>query len=99
MHHGHLAHALNQTTRALDCYRVAASLSEEGSFVALSAKAGEIILRIGAHARQDSTQGVDVVDVKEAINVATKCRSIGGTLEAVGSVIEASLTGEIIKAK
>lgn len=83
----------------MDCYRVAASLSEEGSFVALSAKAGEIVLRIGVHAQQGPVEGVGSVGAKEAMAVASKCRNMGGALEAVGSVIEALATGEILKAK
>lgn len=68
----------------------------------MSAKAGDIVLRIGVHAQccpPDAVDAVDVVDVKEAMGVASKCRSMGGTLEAVGSVIEALVTVEILKAK
>lgn len=89
--------------RAQECYRVAASLSEEGSFVALSAKGGEIILRIGVHARygplSPEAAAVPAVELKEAMIVANACRSMGGTLEAVGAVIEALVTSEILKAK
>lgn len=51
------------------------------------------------HARQGPVEGVGSVGAKEAMAVASKCRNMGGALEAVGSVIEALATGEILKAK
>ena len=51
------------------------------------------------HAQQGSAEGAEGVNAKEAMAVAGKCRSMGGTLEAVGAVIEALVTGEILKAK
>lgn len=105
LHHAHLAHALGQTSRALECYSIAAALAEEGSFVRLSAGAGEVALRIGAYAqsvklgkRKEDAEVVDV-DVKEAMQVAKACRALGGTLEAIGQVIEALVSNEILKAK
>lgn len=72
-----------------------------------SARAGEIALKVGARAqsvrlgkRKESAEVVEVeVDVKEAMQVAKACRALGGTLEAVGQVIEALVSNEILKAK
>lgn len=101
LHHAHLAHALNQTSRALDCYRVAAALAEDGSFVYLSAKAGETVLRITIQAKGSPPDAArpEPVDVKEAQRLAMACRNMGGTLEAVGKVIEALVSREILGAK
>ncbi|KAF7793576.1 hypothetical protein EIP86_004690 [Pleurotus ostreatoroseus] len=92
------SHALNQPERASQCYQVAASLADKGSFVALSAQAGEIVLRAGL-AAAEGTEGCDAVDSKAAMGVAKACRGMGGTLEAVGQVVEALVSPEIIKAK
>ena len=46
LHHAHLAHALGQRKRALECYRVASKLSEDGDMVGVVAKAGEISIRL-----------------------------------------------------
>ncbi|GJE89523.1 hypothetical protein PsYK624_056250 [Phanerochaete sordida] len=105
LHHAHLAHALGQASRALECYRVAVALAEEGSFVQVTARAGEVILRIGVCEQRarlgQSREDADVaeVDVKEAMQVAKACYTIGGTLMAVGQVIEALVSKEILRAK
>lgn len=98
LHHAHLAHALKQPSRALECYAVAARLADKGSFVALSAQAGEALLRIGL-----SAPGIDAgegtIDRKEAMAIAKACHGMGGTLEAVGQILEALASPEILKAK
>ena len=106
LHHAHLAHALGRVSRALDCYRVAAGVAEEGSFVRVAAQAGEICLRIGLTSGQgDWPKGMDVkMDVQpvgreEGMLVARACRGMGETLEAIGQIIEACLSPEILKFK
>ncbi|KAJ7587169.1 hypothetical protein C8J56DRAFT_861483 [Mycena floridula] len=49
LHHAHLAHGKGNTTRALECYRVARELAEQAKddYVRISAMAGEVALRIG----------------------------------------------------
>lgn len=98
MHHAHLAHALNKPQRALQCYEVTTRLADKGSFVALSAHAGLAVLRLGLSSA-DGAAETDKVDVKGAMGVAKACRGMGGTLEAVGQVIEALTSPEIIRAK
>lgn len=96
LHHAHLAHALNQSDRALQCYRVAAGLAEQygdgNDFVRVASRAGEVVLRIGMQMNKEETArlGVDVV---------RDCKGMGGTLEAIGQVIQACLSTEILKAK
>lgn len=45
--YGHLAHALGQSRRALDCYRLVCYLEEEGSMLWGMGMVGEIVLWIG----------------------------------------------------
>lgn len=102
LHQAHLAHALSQDVRALECYRVAAALAEANSFVAIAARAGEMVLRIGQHSKHSGGSEPNekaAVDVKEAMAVAQSCRGMGGTLEAVGQVLEALVSPEILKSK
>ncbi|EGN93559.1 hypothetical protein SERLA73DRAFT_63805, partial [Serpula lacrymans var. lacrymans S7.3] len=109
LHHAHLAHALGNTARALQCYKVAAHVAEKGSFVAVSARAGEIALQIGlmydthcedqARSIGEVTSVVDDRTKTAGLEVARVCRSMGGTLEAVGQIIESALTTEILKSK
>lgn len=114
LHHGHLAHALGQTARALDCYRVAAHCAEGGSYVQVVARAGEIALGIAMKGRQFDDGPVNKLaaqvtypdedmysneDKKMGLQIVKVCRGMGGTLEAVGHVIEACLTPEILRAK
>ncbi|KAI0789374.1 hypothetical protein C8Q75DRAFT_157646 [Abortiporus biennis] len=60
--HAHFAHALGQETRALECYRVASFLEQEGtkggnkSFVWVAAKAGEVGLRLGVEFRTSAIE-------------------------------------------
>ncbi|KAG8803136.1 hypothetical protein FRC17_006246 [Serendipita sp. 399] len=57
--HAHLAHALDRSSIALECYRAAAYLEDEESVIHGMARAGEIVLRIGLFRRRN------VVPVKE----------------------------------
>ncbi|EKM61558.1 uncharacterized protein PHACADRAFT_204728 [Phanerochaete carnosa HHB-10118-sp] len=105
LHHAHLAHAIGQTSRAMECYRVAAALAEDGSFVQTTAQASGIVLRVGVRAQSvrlgKRKESVDVEEVSatEAMQVTKACRNLGGTLGAVGQVIEALLSNEILKTK
>lgn len=105
LHHAHLAHALGQQERALDCYHVAAHCAPEHSFEDIAARAGAITLQIGMN-----RAGIDQpsvrrhppnfqLDLQEAAELAKLCKGMGGTLEAIGQVIEACLASEILKAK
>jgi len=110
--------------RALECYRVAAFLAAAagdgvvvaGEFVRVSARAGEVALRIGlARGGGDRGMGMDVdghslnlggegngldeETKKMGKEVVLECRGMGGTLEALGQVIEACLSDEILKSK
>ncbi|KAH9942974.1 hypothetical protein B0H21DRAFT_749241 [Amylocystis lapponica] len=109
LHHAHLAHALGQAPRALQCYRAAAHLAEPGSFVNIAARAGEVVLKIGLkegelHNDKDDCRSEELdededEDQKDGLLIVKACRGMGGTLEALGQVIEACLTPEILKAK
>ncbi|KAF8589090.1 hypothetical protein K439DRAFT_1333586 [Ramaria rubella] len=105
LYHAHLAHALSRVDRALECYRVAAHLAgkEEhdgrSKFVRVAAQAGEVGLRIGMARTQRNDQTVNDKFRKWGRDVAKECRALGGTLEAVGRVLEACLTEEIVLAK
>lgn len=39
------------------------------------------------------------VDRKDALGIAKACRTVGGTLEAVGQVVEALVSPEILRSK
>jgi hypothetical protein len=91
--------------RGKDCYRVAAYLARgekgevvAGKFVGVAARAGEVMLRIGV-ARKDGEGGLDEETKRIGADVARECRGMGGTLEAIGQVIEACLADEILKSK
>jgi len=101
LHHAHLAHALGDTARALDCYQVAAHLAEAGSFVCVAASVGEIATRIGLKAQEAEGRGVELDDetMRRGREVADVCRGMGSTLEAAGQIIESCMSREIIKAK
>ncbi|KAF8531321.1 hypothetical protein JB92DRAFT_2691954 [Gautieria morchelliformis] len=68
-------------------------------FVRVAAQAGEVGLRIGIARENTGGQGIDDSFKKWGSDVAKECRTLGGTLEAVGRVIEACLTEEIVLAK
>jgi hypothetical protein len=86
-----------------------------GAFVRVSARAGEVALRIGLERARGRVRGGEGMDVdgesesggggldeetrKMGKEVALECRGMGGTLEAIGQVIEACLSDEIIKSK
>lgn len=95
LHHGHLAHALGQTSKALQCYRVAASLAHGDGFINIAARAGEVAVQLGL--QQQDSEYPDIVRV--GMEVAKECQGMGGTLRAVGKVLESGLTKEILKAK
>ncbi|KAF9812532.1 hypothetical protein IEO21_06171 [Rhodonia placenta] len=101
LHYGHLAHALGQSAHALQYYNVAAHLAEDGSFVKLTARVGQIALRIGLERPLLGSEDDDGVKVnlEPEMQVARACREMGSNLEAVGRVIEACLTSEILKSK
>ncbi|KAH7924786.1 hypothetical protein BV22DRAFT_1034747 [Leucogyrophana mollusca] len=102
LHHAHLAHALGNTARAMQCYRVAADLEGGAGFVGVAARAGEVLLRVGLHVKQDGDSegmGMDEETKVMAVNVAKACRGMGGCLEAVGQIIEGALATEILKSK
>ncbi|KZT73388.1 hypothetical protein DAEQUDRAFT_721986 [Daedalea quercina L-15889] len=108
LHHGHLAHALGQSVRASQCYNAAAGNAEPGSFVHAAALASSFALRLGLMQREHSAQGEDQEEsglpyerdiVDEGIHIAQACKGMGGTLEAVGQVLLACLTPEILVAK
>ncbi|KAI0348201.1 hypothetical protein BDW22DRAFT_1424406 [Trametopsis cervina] len=102
LHQAHLAHALCQIPRALSCYRVAARLAVEDDFVRLAAQAGEIILLMGLRSDKAVMSALATgihVDHKEAVNIAKACRGMGGTLEAMGQVVEALMSPEILRSK
>ncbi|KDQ51183.1 hypothetical protein JAAARDRAFT_41451 [Jaapia argillacea MUCL 33604] len=127
LHQAHLAHALGQQERALECYRVAAFLAENSGDgeVEGAARAGEVGLRIGMK-MVERGRGVKVGKEKvksrakgkgkekegdaqvggegEELNilgevVVSACPGGGGTLQAIGHVLEACLSAEILKAK
>ena len=95
LHHAHLAHSLGDIVRASKCYAVAAHLAAEGTFVNVSARAGGLALRIaqGEDARTDLAWEAEVSSVVEA------CKGMGGTLEAIGHILQACLSSEILTAK
>ncbi|KAL5519652.1 hypothetical protein ACEPAH_1335 [Sanghuangporus vaninii] len=95
LHHAHLAHSLGDTARASQCYSVAAHLAAEGTFVNVSARAGGLALRI-AHGEGSRT---DLEWEEEVKSVVEACQGMGGTLEAIGHVLQACLSNEILTAK
>jgi hypothetical protein len=102
LHHAHLAHAQNQNQRALDCYRVSATLAHEQGdrYIRIAARAGEVALRIGMFREAntvDEREWEDIVHMGK--DVADASIGLGGTLESVGRIISAGLTTEILKAK
>ncbi|KZT02078.1 uncharacterized protein LAESUDRAFT_662657 [Laetiporus sulphureus 93-53] len=99
LHHAYLAHALGQSSRALQCYRVAAQVAESGSFVQHAARAGEAAMQIGLQHSRGDVDGGSCLDSQAGLRIAKICRGAGGILEAIGRVIEACLTTEILKAK
>jgi hypothetical protein len=99
LHHAHLAHALNQTKRALVCYRVAAHLSEQDHFIRLAAQAGEVVLLMGLESYTADSASYEPIDHKNVMQIAKSCSTMGGTLEAIGQVVEALISPEILRSK
>lgn len=113
LHYAHLAHALGQTERARTCYRVAERVAKEGQGVAdgwveVAAAAGCMALEIGlarGGASCGKGKGKELSDAEteelrtNGMVIVKACKGMGGTLEAVGRVLEASLVEEILGAK
>ena len=57
LHHAHLAHALGQPQRVLECYRVVAHLAEDDAFVGVSARAGEVAMWHGMRRGNNGVAG------------------------------------------
>ncbi|KLO07025.1 hypothetical protein SCHPADRAFT_837227 [Schizopora paradoxa] len=92
LHYAHFAHAVGDSDYAEKCYSVAAHLSEAGTFVNISARAGNVSLQIG--------NGVSLYEVEEELcDVVQSCKGMGGTLEAVGHVLQACISNEILTSK
>jgi hypothetical protein len=176
LHHAHLSHSLGHTERALDCYKVAAHLSQsqtradniygcedsrlrtpkkwalsptrtsrvpnlsptrqtsntvkgrskskgrlggndnddepypEDTWVNASARAGEMWLRIGLIRQRARNQGDNEDSARlaqeeigalaaEGEAVARQCEGLGGTLRAIGEVLKACFSNEVLKSK
>lgn len=68
----------------------------------LSAQAGEAVILLGSESGKENEAESALeghMDWKEAMGIAKACRTMGGTLEAVGQVIEALVSPEILRAK
>ena len=68
----------------------------------LSAQAGEAVILLGSESGKENEAESALeghMDRKEAMGIAKACRTMGGTLEAVGQVIEALVSPEILRAK
>jgi hypothetical protein len=53
LHRTHLAHALGQPQRVLECYRVVSHLAEDDAFVGVFARAGEVAMWHGMRRGND----------------------------------------------
>ncbi|KAF9518167.1 hypothetical protein BS47DRAFT_1338740 [Hydnum rufescens UP504] len=105
LHHAHLAHATTQVERALH-YRSSSHNYGSGTsgFVRVAARAGEVGLRLGLRAIKDHTLPVSMRDTDNDLNtmacdVIEECRAYPGVLTAVGRLLEAITSKEIVKAK
>lgn len=111
LYHGHLAHAIGEGGRALECYRVAGYVADEdrgcsgGEFVRIAARAGDAALKMGICIGGGMGRGgeelkeEDVRAREMGAEVVKACRGMGESLESVGHVLEACLSGEVLKAK
>lgn len=95
LHHAHLAHALGDTSRASQCYAVAAHLAEEGTFVNVAARTGSLALRIA----QGEGSRTDLQWEGEVRKVVESCKGMGSTLESIGFILQACASAEIMTAK
>ncbi|KAF8515678.1 hypothetical protein BU17DRAFT_76792 [Hysterangium stoloniferum] len=68
-------------------------------FVSVAAQAGEVSMRLGIARRECNGEAIDDRFKRWGSEVAKECRALGGTLEAVGRVLEACLSEEIVLAK
>jgi hypothetical protein len=68
-------------------------------FVRVAAQAGEVGMRLGIARRECDGTAIDDGFKRWASDVAKECRALGGTLEAVGRVLEACLSDQIVLAK
>jgi hypothetical protein len=74
----------------------------EDYWVNVSARAGELWLRIGiASMIEDEIEWTKEMQVlrKEVVTIARECEGLGGTLQAVGAVLTACLSKEFLVAK
>ncbi|CAL1693812.1 unnamed protein product [Somion occarium] len=112
LHHAHLAHALGNSARALQCYQVAMEHSEEGDFVHVAAQAGIISLDLAGYSNQLAAESRSSktdrkgkqreISIEPCVSVVTflrTCRGKGGTLDAIGHILEACFSSEMLKAK
>ncbi|KAK0450523.1 uncharacterized protein EV420DRAFT_738131 [Desarmillaria tabescens] len=103
LHHAHLAHTKGDMQLAGNYYRAAAYLAEDGPardhYVWTSARAGEIALRIGVWARGEQDEDSWEAITEDGLSVIDDCQTQGGTLRSIGTLIEACLSSEILKAK
>ncbi|TDL19376.1 hypothetical protein BD410DRAFT_752259 [Rickenella mellea] len=105
LHHAHLAHALGDARRALECYRAAGYLAERGSFEEGAARAGEVALRIGLRGTSGGEGGGKGGGrarerwEETAREVVDGCKGMGATLEAIAHVLSACVSSEILSAK
>ena len=97
LHHGHLAHALGDGVRAAQCYAVVARMAAEGTYVHASARASHLALRIAAG--EGVRRARDPAWEEEVAEVVEGCRGMGGTMEAVARVLQASVAKEFVSAK
>lgn len=77
----------------MQCYSVAARLAEDGTFVNLAARAGRLLLKMGMEEMDEEAERSEIHGVIEA------CNQTGGTLKAMGHVLEACVSTEIMKSK
>jgi hypothetical protein len=69
-------------------------------FVRVAARAGEVALRIGlARAAGAGEIDAETREMGEAVALECGAVGVGGTLQAIGRIIEGCLSDEIIKSK
>ncbi|KAK0479523.1 hypothetical protein IW261DRAFT_1564172 [Armillaria novae-zelandiae] len=102
LHHAHLAHTKGELQTAGDYYRAAAYLADDGpardDYVRTAACAGEVALRIGMWARGQDEDSWEAI-MQDGLSVIDDCQTQGGTLKSIGTLIDACLSSEILKAK
>ena len=95
--YGHLAHALGQSQRALDCYRIVCLLEEEGTVLWTMGRVGEILLRIGAAATREQEQGnaanSETVQGRKHENAIWRTGEREQLIEMAGDVVDRCLNG------